>query len=353
MMKIDLASLIPETTSNGYRIDMIKNKTHVTLSYKCKFSRPESLMIKRFVNLDELFFEGFGLIEGDGDKVKFVAFTNSEFAILNHFLDFMERCFDVSREVFRVRLFLPVCADPEHAKNKVIGSLRIKESQLSGFDFRSNHRSMVVNLYKRTVLLDIVFRKLYEFSRKMARQNKVYAIPYLRGVIAAEGTVQRRNTTRSVFAVKISSIKPDNTNLYKNLLKLCNLEFGKNERDCIPIRHLRNFAKMESYELLRVSEAKNKKFTEGLKILKAKKGKMLDCGVTKGRIIKILNSKGPMTIPELLREIRKTRKTQDRPSLYDHVWDLEKQDEVKRVGTKTVQRPYHQIIVWSIANPSE
>jgi hypothetical protein len=352
-MKIDVASLVPMTTNSGCRIETRKDGGYVTLSYKSKFNRPESFRIKRFLVLDDLFFEGFGLIEGDGDKAKFAAFTNSEFAILEHFLDFMEKCFDISRKVFRVRFFLPLGADPEEVKRKVIGSLKIKESQMTGFSFRSNHRSVVVNLYKRTVLIDAIFRKLYDFSRDMAKRNKAYAIPYLRGVIAAEGTVQRRNTTRSVFAVKISSTNPDSTDMYKNLLKLCGIDFGKDERDCIPIRHLRNFAKMEKYDLLKISEAKRKRFMEGLDILKMKKGNLLDRGITKDRIIRILRSEGPLTIPELLAKIRKTRETQDRPSLYGHMRDLEKGGKVRKTGTKTIQRPYHKITVWSMANPSE
>ena len=84
-----------------------------------------------------------------------------------------------------------------------------------------------------------------------------------------------------------------------------------------------------------------------------KKKKLLDCGITKDRIIKILGTHGPMTAPELLLEIRKLRKTQDRPTLYKHLWRLERSNSIKRTGFKSIQKPYHKIIIWSKANLSE
>ena len=83
-MKIDIASLIPKKTSQGNDVVIIKDMNYVTISYKSNYGRNKQLKIKRFIELDDLFFEGFGLIEGDGDKTKFVGFTNSEFSILSH-----------------------------------------------------------------------------------------------------------------------------------------------------------------------------------------------------------------------------------------------------------------------------
>jgi len=344
-MKIDILSLIPERTTKGYEIITVKNKRHVTISYKPRFNISKSLKIKRFIDLDNLFFEGFGLIEGDGDKVKFVAFTNSEFSILEHFLNFMKKCFGLSREIFSVRLFLPIGMNLKEAKNKVINELKLKK--IVGFNFRKNHKSLVVNLYKRTELIDIVFNNLYKFARNLVKKNKDYAIPYLRGVLAADGTVQRRNTTKSVFAVKISSTNAENTKLYKNLLNLCGFEFGKDERDCIPIRHFRNFSEMEKHNLTIISDSKHKKFTEGIKILKEKKKALLDHGITKDRIIKILAFHGPITAPKLLIEIRKLRESQDRPTLYRHLWELERAGKIEKIGIETIRKPYHRINIWS------
>ena len=351
-MKIDVASLVPKKTSKGHEIVTIKNGKNITILYKSNYGRNKQLKIKRFVELNDLFFEGFGLIEGDGDKAKFIGFTNSEFSILRHFLEFMEKCFGFSRDLFSVRLLLPVGTNPEEAKNEVKKELNLKD-HIIRFGFRKNHKSLVVNLYNRKETIDVVFRILYQLSRRMANENKSYAIPYLRGVTAAEGTVQRRNTTKSLFAVKISSTDIENTRLYKNLLRLCDIEFGKDERDCIPIRHLMNFLKMNKCNLMKISERKKEKFKEGLDVLEMKKKMLLDHGVTKGRIIRILNSYGSMTAPELLVKLRKTRETQDRPTLYRHLYELEKKNEIKKVGIKTIRRPYHQINIWSIANPSK
>lgn len=323
---LDLLSIIPATTSRGNKIHREIFNGKIRFSYTCKFTRPEAFEIKRFIELNDLFFEGYGLIQGDGDKSNFIGFTNSEFSILKRFLDFIEMCFAISRYVFSVRLFLPPGKNPGKEISKVVKELGVKRKQIIGFDFRKNHKSVVVNLYKRTRLINIVFRELYRVSRNRSKGSKTSAIPFLRGIIASDGTVQRKNTTTSLFAVKISSNDIENKKLYKHLLKLCGISYGKDERDCIPIRHFRNFSKMKKYDLIRISERKYRKFTEGFRILEINKKKLLDHGITKGRVVKILGSQGPMTIPELLREIRKMRKSQDRPTLYRHLWELEKRE---------------------------
>ena len=85
----------------------------------------------------------------------------------------------------------------------------------------------------------------------------------------------------------------------------------------------------------------------GFKILERNKQLLLDQGVTKERILKILGN-NDMTIPGILKEIRKTRPTQDRPSLYNHMNDLERDMLITKVGT--IRKPYHRINLWSRTN---
>ncbi|MCD6403424.1 MAG: hypothetical protein J7K98_03780 [Candidatus Aenigmarchaeota archaeon] len=47
--------------------------------------------VKRFVELDDLFFEGLGLWQGDGGKSKGLYFGNSCPTVINHFLMFVEK----------------------------------------------------------------------------------------------------------------------------------------------------------------------------------------------------------------------------------------------------------------------
>jgi len=351
-MKIDIRDFIPQTTDKGYDISIHNDGVFVIASYECKFSKPERLRIRRYIELDDLFFEGFGLINGDGDRYHFVGLSNSELSVLQHFMDFMEKTFWIPRDVFTARLILPEGFDPVETKRTFASGLCMREDQITGTGYKEDHRRPVLNVYKRTKMIDLIFRGLYEFSQHQAEQRKEFAIPYLRGVIASEGCVQRRNTTRSVFAVKISSLDPENTRLYKNLLELCGIGFGKDERDCIPIRHMSNFQKLEEFDMLKLSNAKKLKFSSGMLLLKENKANMLDRGITNDRIMGLLDDIGPMTVPAITAELRKIRPTQDRSTVYKHIWELEKSGKVKRTGFKMLRKPYHKIIIWSI-NPAK
>jgi hypothetical protein len=111
-MKIDLAEYLPKELDRGRTIvinEVENNKIEVYVKKRPGKAGHDSkrVVIKRFVELDDLFFEGLGLWQGEGGKDKGIYFGNTCVELLLHFLKFVEEKLGISRKKFKVTVNVP------------------------------------------------------------------------------------------------------------------------------------------------------------------------------------------------------------------------------------------------------
>ncbi len=103
MEVIDLAELVPKRTPSGKDVLIANNEDKMILYTAVKgWSNgkwPKEIVVKRFVTLDALTFEGLGLWVGEGGKSKGIYFGNTSAELVNHFIEFIEKKIGLSRNL--------------------------------------------------------------------------------------------------------------------------------------------------------------------------------------------------------------------------------------------------------------
>lgn len=79
--------------------------------------------MSRFIELDDLFFEGLGLWVGEGGKSKGPYFGNSCPELLSHFLKFAEEKPGIDRKNFKVTSNVLALNDGNSTKKKMVRNI--------------------------------------------------------------------------------------------------------------------------------------------------------------------------------------------------------------------------------------
>lgn len=125
---IDLLKIFPEKLENNKKI-VCKNlgdKIEVFIKKAPGKAGHDSkkFVLNRFVELDELFFEGLGLWEGESGKDKGLYFGNSCLELLLRFLRFVELKLGLLRKDFKVTVNSPTTHPEDVIKKDGLGGLK-------------------------------------------------------------------------------------------------------------------------------------------------------------------------------------------------------------------------------------
>jgi len=315
------------------------NDISVKISPKCDFieiSRKggrytKSIIIRKEIEINDFFMEIIGLYFGDGLNTRKgsgnrrTAFTNSNYKLQLHWIDFLEYMGFRKEDLFAQ---LSIGKNYQHKNKEILGDW-INKTKLPPMIFShiSNNREVtseagVLSLEFNSIIFRSIFNNIFDYSIDTLKQNKHLVYPFIRGIIAAEGRVALRKDSGILNYIGISVPETDRREFIKGLLRSINIKASKdNKWGEIIFHNYFNFKVARDYNLIDLHPDKKIKFHEAYsKSMKSKTN-----ALTKVKIIKTL--KKPMSRFEIAEELN-----MDISNIHKSLRDLEIKKVVKRYG---------------------
>jgi hypothetical protein len=291
-------------------------------------SGSKRIVLNRIIELDELFFEGLGLWLGEGGKGKGLYFGNSTSALILRFLKFAEEKLGISRHNFKVTLNMTAVKDENSTVEKWSNALQIPTRNFTRICIDPRISREYAQVYYNGVVVAELMKVLHKKLEVAILTTNKFAIPFLRGIFAAEGSVIMRKSG-ILHHLNISSKDRKLIEFLKRCLEL--FEMTSSEYDSrgknLPIHGWRNFKHFKELGIHTLHPEKYEKFELGF--ANYKRTNVLDGEEARILILQQLIS-GPKTYDDLATALRKARTTIQA----HHMPILERQGLIKRVGKR-------------------
>jgi hypothetical protein len=263
-------------------------RSHRELPIFCKFTgnkleawtysswRNSKIKLKRFIALDNLFFIGAAIYAGEGtthtkgynnDRI---SLGNSEPAIINFFVSWLKSLlleFNYNCQIEyngkscdKLKL---VRSWQENLDFEINPNIRINLRKNLGSELLVNNG--VFQVIVRNTLLRTFIINLLKISKELALRDKEWAIAYLRGLLASEGSVPKDKLSQ----IGIGATHPEERAFIQNLLKYLELthSMGKNQ---LSVHGWNSYVNLFLYDAFKIPQVnsinKKDRFLKGLKI---------------------------------------------------------------------------------------
>lgn len=326
---VDVVRLLPDRTSDIREIvkEMVGDKVTIysRIRAKSKGSGSKKVTINRFIELDELFFEGLGLWQAEGGKSKGIYFGNTCIEIIQRFVKFVEEKLAIPKEKFKVHMIVPAMKEPEDIiKKRWSDILEMEVNNFTKISILPRTNLEYAHLYFNSEILLELFKLLHENLKPVILRYPDFAASFIRGVIAGESQVELK-PWKTMNYISISSKDLNEVSFYKLCLKSLGIESGPYDYTGMkfPIYGKDNFDKVRDFKLMDLHPTKKSKFETGMKNYQRI--------VSDPRTIETLilrHSTIPKTYAELAKLLKKGRSTIQ--SFY--IPRLEKKGLIKRLG---------------------
>gem|GEM_PF-4170105 len=224
--------------------------------------------------LDDKFFEGLGLQQGDGTHSPggcHITFTNGLYELIEHQLGWFNRL-GIHLSSIRIYPEIPAGKLEDFARIK----RRLKVVGVSNYQVRNGKFSKennAINVLIQIVVHNRLFKFIYLYMlsdlRKVMLENKQHTADYLKGIIAAEGCIRLDSKSFIVGSVKISASSTERRAFYKLCLAKLGISASKDERtkgsEAVVITNYKNFKLIHGLGLLSLHPIKQEKFINALK----------------------------------------------------------------------------------------
>jgi len=237
----------------------------------------EFVIIPKFLDLNDLFWETFGILIGEMSKT-YISIANTEPKILNNLITFFNISKFINKESWKFRLCInsreiksikPVIsqsktywADKLKVNPKAIKSVGLYKQFKS--NLYPNYGEIEIKFFNKP--LKKVIDHLIKFVKDNATKNINYSIAFLRGLIAAEGNCDGRSKKiNKIRAIRIASKFEEERLFYATVCKKLglNVKVYKNQHN-IEIHGIDSFIKSFKFDLFSLNERRNNNFKERL-----------------------------------------------------------------------------------------
>jgi methyl coenzyme M reductase subunit D len=208
--KINSKEEFYKTKVNGNRLDIVKK-------YHNKKGSPFSTNFPKEIKISP---EVVGLIVGEGFIGKSFVFANSNEKAIDEVSDFLKQ-FNIP-----LKFYLEISVKNKDegyvntAKSFWENHLNIKLSRIRlRKEFNSITKYGTIHLILSNSLFSKLLRQIMDISKIKVEKNKDYSINYLKGIIAAEGNINIKKSTKCVYMIRISASKKEERNHYKRCLE--------------------------------------------------------------------------------------------------------------------------------------
>lgn len=342
---MDLVKLLPDALPSGKKIFWKQVDPERIEVYADKNSarggNPKPIIIKRFVEVNELLFEGLGLRFGDGIKLqggvnRVFGFSNTHLELVKYFLKFAKECFGIEPKEFRVALTLPLKLknDLENIENAISKELNIPKMKFFKTRILKHTNYPIVNLSISSRLLAMIVYWINEELKNVLFTEEKFCAAMLRGIIASEGNISFGYKSQRLGEITIGAKEKSERDFIRLLLLKLKIVPDRDKeirgQECVLITGLSNFKIMDKWDLCSLHPVKQKDFRIGISNFKTEQSRK---GELRLKVLELL-AKNSMTRQELGRSLNRSPDTIKTEALYI----LEKQGLVRRGGMKNRMR---------------
>jgi DNA-binding MarR family transcriptional regulator len=291
------------------------------------------IVIKRFIEINELLFEGLGLRFGDGIKlqggeIRVFGFSNTCLELVKYFLKFANECFGINPSQFRVALIIPpkLVERKEEIEFNISNELCIPRNNFYKSRTLERGNMTLINVTISSRLLAFLIQLIFDYMKEnVIFSNQLFSACVLRGIIASEANINVRKEGR-LGEITIAAEGEEKRNFIRKLLLNLNIQPNKDKtienQECVCITGLSNFKIIKEWKLIDLNPRKLKDFEIGLNGFKVEQSRK---GELRLKVLQLLAEK-PRTRQELGKLLNRSPATIKTEALYI----LENQGFVKR-----------------------
>jgi len=239
------------------------------ISYMTRSRAPEAIALPRYLRLDRMTCQIFGLYLTDGSNAKgshALGLTNNDPTVLRHFLSFFEKRFGIPRNMFKAKI---TANQILHAgKDNDLIDFWSHELGLTKQQFQKTTFGKTATAQHGAVSLMVDRRVLKEvFTGIIYRvQNELFSDYHLsswvlQGVMAGDGFPQMDGYV--VRRVVISATEARKIEIYKKLLQQLEISFKWRKDRGIDIAGIENLRKLSHLDVFCLHRSRNERFTRG------------------------------------------------------------------------------------------
>lgn len=268
-LQMEITSKELSTDGNWLYLNVPKN--YIGVWYVYGNGRINFFILPKKIELNEVFWETFGVLQGEmlikGGGVKI---SNCEPKVINLLLEFFDKNKIIEKYMWDITVSINSKDIQKYKREEV--SKEIKKYWADKLNFSINRIRTVywcdqfssklepnygeINLWFDNASLRKVIDLFLEFVKKNAAKNRNFAIPFLRGLFAAEGNVSVDKKGR-LLELRLSAKKLSDRELYKRICNSINIEaFCEIRHHHVRVYGLINFLKCLGYDILRLHEKK-------------------------------------------------------------------------------------------------
>ncbi len=216
--KIDILALIPKKTLSDFEILAVPKNNNIFVWYFASKGRPNSIVIKRF--LDSNFCRLLGYYRAEGGKTRMSKRRGREFSFTNKSLfvisDFVSVFKDFSdKDLLKVSVrYNPSKSGNIFRIKKGLTKIGLNPSSIK-FSKAVNVKDFTVRLYITNSLLSEIINNSEVILRKyiVVSENEGFCIEYLRGVIEGDGSLHSWRDKKGSLHSRLQIFEPDKTAL--------------------------------------------------------------------------------------------------------------------------------------------
>ena len=246
---------------------------HIGISYISGEGHTHFILIPSSIKIDNFFFEGLGLQQGDGTHSLsdvHVTFTNGCYELIEHQLTWFK---SIGIDLNSIRIYPEIPDGSEEEFNIMKEKLIYKGIEAYQFRKRksklSNTKHVLIQLVFHNKLFKLFYLHLLNNLGGIILENKERIIGYLRGILASEGSVKSRKECGLLSAIKISASPEKTRDFYKKCLINIGIISSKDEltkgSEAVMITRSENYKKILGMNLLSLHPKKQERFINILK----------------------------------------------------------------------------------------
>ncbi|MEM5869769.1 MAG: winged helix-turn-helix domain-containing protein [Candidatus Aenigmatarchaeota archaeon] len=334
---MDVVKLLPPALPSGKKIlwkqvDPERIEVYVDKN-SARGGNAEPIVIKRFIEINELLFEGLGLRFGDGIKLqaglpKVYGFSNTNLELIKYFLKFTKESFGIEPKEFRVAITMPpsLSSKLEEIESNISRELSIPRKNFYKTRILERRNKPIIDIKINSTLLGLILNLLFDNLQPLLFSNELFCAGILRGIIASEANVSLLPVQNKLREITIAGKEKSKRDFIRQLLFKLKIIPDKDKeipgQECVLITGLSNFKLIEKWNLCVLQPEKQNDFKKGIsnfKVVQSRKGEL------RLKVLQLLSEK-PRTRQELGKLLNRSPDTVKTEALYI----LEKQGLVER-----------------------
>lgn len=272
---LDISKRILSFDRTYLRMSLMQDE--IALWYISGEGQVRFMVLPRFIDLNEEFFELIGILDGEMCKKKSnkggssVKISNAEPVIIKKILNELNKIFKIPIDSWAASLTINSKGLKNYNEKKFrcywskmtnIKLERFTKTTIQTKYFSKFSDSGIIQIRYSNSLFFLLLMKIMENIRSIILKNTKFCEAYLRGISAAEGGIGKRGKKLRIF--HIGGVKDKDKEFYIKCLKRIGITSVQKYKLRVEICGLDNFLRLKTIDILKYHPKRKKSFLDSL-----------------------------------------------------------------------------------------